>query len=220
MESGAAALARMCDEQAKVSAHYMVAEDGEVFQLVDEESRAWHAGVSSWGGETNINSASIGIEIVNGGHDYGLPDFPKVQINAVAVLCQDIIKRRSIKPMNIIAHSDIAPARKQDPGEKFPWESIAAQGVGYWPVRADIQDQRVLFTQNDEHAHIKIIQSALSYIGYGLGNTGVFDMPTVKVVKALQRRYRPEKLDGNLDVQVMEIITKLANFRKSGSTAG
>ncbi len=220
MESGAAALARMCDEQAKVSAHYMVAEDGEVFQLVDEESRAWHAGLSNWGGEVNINSASIGIEIVNGGHDFGLPDFPKTQIKAVVGLCQDIIKRRSIEPPNIIAHSDIAPARKQDPGEKFPWESIAAQGVGYWPASADIQDQRILFTKNDEHAHIKIIQSALSYIGYGLDNSGVIDVPTIKVIEALQRRYRPKKIDGNLDVHMMEIITKLANFRKSGSTAG
>ncbi|WP_339741735.1 N-acetylmuramoyl-L-alanine amidase [uncultured Maricaulis sp.] len=128
MENGAVALERMCDPAAEVSAHYMVEEDGRVFQLVDEDKRAWHAGVSAWRGETDINSASIGIEIVNGGHDYGLPDFPAIQIEAVIHLVADIMARHGIGPEGVVGHSDIAPGRKQDPGEKFPWHRLAAAG--------------------------------------------------------------------------------------------
>ncbi len=128
MKDGPAALARMCDPDAQVSAHYMVEEDGRIFQLVDEARRAWHAGVSSWCGETDINSNSIGIEIVNGGHDYGLPDFPAIQIDAVIELVKDIMARHGIGPEGVVGHSDIAPGRKQDPGEKFPWDRLAEAG--------------------------------------------------------------------------------------------
>ncbi|SDM33999.1 N-acetylmuramoyl-L-alanine amidase [Maricaulis salignorans] len=128
MENGAVALERMRDPAAEVSAHYMVEEDGRIFQLVDEDKRAWHAGVSCWRGETDINSSSIGVEIVNGGHDFGLPDFPAVQIAAVIELVKDIMGRHGIGPEGVVGHSDIAPGRKQDPGEKFPWERLAAAG--------------------------------------------------------------------------------------------
>lgn len=219
MESGAAALSHMCNASSKVSAHYMVEEGGDVFQLVDEKHRAWHAGVSSWGGEMNINSASIGVEIVNGGHDYGLPDYTKTQIPAVVELCQGILTRHNIDPMNIIAHSDIAPARKQDPGEKFPWVVLAKQGIGYWPEGTITEDKRVLFEQNERGRGISVIQSGLAYIGYGIEITGVLDEPTRMVMTALQRRYRPDLIDGNIDVQSLEIVTNLANAKKSGSAA-
>lgn len=218
MENGAAALSRMCEASSKVCAHYMVEEDGQIFQLADEKHRAWHAGLSSWAGETNVNSASIGIEIVNGGHDYGLPEFPAVQISAVVRLCQDVLKRHDIDPMNIVAHSDIAPGRKQDPGEKFPWHELSRQGIGYWPKPVS-QDQRVLFEIGARDRGISVIQSGLAYIGYGVEITGVLDAQTRVALEALQRRYRSDVIDGNVDVQSLEIVTNLANAKKSRSTA-
>jgi len=129
MATGEVALERMRDPDAKVSAHYMVETDGRTFQLVDEDKRAWHAGVAEWQGETNINSNSIGIEIVNGGHDHpnadgSLPDFPDMQINVVIALSKDIMKRHG--ELIVLGHSDIAPTRKIDPGENFPWQGLAA----------------------------------------------------------------------------------------------
>lgn len=207
MESGPAALARMQDPEAKVSAHYMVEEDGTVFRLVDEDKRAWHAGVSSWHGERNINSNSIGIEIVNGGHDYGLPDFPDVQILAVIALCKDIMKRHTIA--HVVGHSDIAPERKDDPGEKFPWQGLASSGVGYFPQNLS-DDRRVLFAPGDRDRGISIAQSGLAHIGFGAQVTGVMDAVTVKIVKALQRRYRPDSVTGIIDIQTMDIIRTLS----------
>lgn len=218
MESGEAALLRMCDSTAKVSAHYMVWEDGRICQLVDESRRAWHAGVSNWAGESNINSASIGIEIVNGGHDFGLPDFPSKQILAVTKLCNAITNRHNIDPMNIVAHSDIAPQRKQDPGEKFPWQMIARNGVGYWPKLPTQTDNRILFERGARDKEIAIIQSGLAYLGYGMEVTGVFDDNMRLVLTAFQRRYRPSEVDGKIDVQSLELLTDLTNFRKSGNT--
>lgn len=134
MQSGPEALTHMRNKAAQVSAHYMVEEDGTIFQLVDEEKRAWHAGVSHWRGNTNINDRSIGIEIVNPGHEWGYRPFPDVQIKSVVQLCQAILSRHcQITPRNVIGHSDIAPARKQDPGELFPWSYLASHGIGLWP---------------------------------------------------------------------------------------
>ncbi len=216
MESGKAALERLCDPEAKVSAHYLVEEDGRIFQMVDESARAWHAGVSSWQGITDINSASIGIEIVNGGHDYGLPDFPDDQINAVIVLCKDILKRNNLPSVNVLGHSDVAPGRKDDPGEKFPWVSLAAAGIGIWPD--DItDDRRVLFNAGDRDRGISAAQSGLAHIGYGVSVSGIMDELTVATVKALQQRYRPSQVDGVIDVQTMDIIRWLAenNYKNS-----
>ena len=216
METGAAAIERLCDSNpdqgAKVSAHYVVEEDGQVFQLVDEDKRAWHAGVSEWQGETNLNSASIGIEIVNGGHDWpdkdgGLPDYPDVQIKAVIALCKDILKRRGA--LTVLGHSDIAPARKQDPGEHFPWEFLAAHGVGDWP-EIESDDRRILFEAGNRDRGVAIVQRGLAHIGYGARVSGVMDEETGLIIKALQRRYRPERIDGAVDIQTMEIIKALA----------
>jgi len=211
MESGEAALLRMRDAQAKVSAHYMVEEDGHIYQLVDEAARAWHAGVSEWQGETNINSASIGIEIVNGGHDFrnegmSLPDYPDVQINAVIALSKAIIARHG--PLTVLGHSDIAPARKIDPGEHFPWAGLAAAGLGYWP---DVQseDRRVLFETGSRDRGVAIVQRGLAHIGYGARVTGVFDETTKLIIEAVQRRYRSDQIDGVVDIQTMDILKRL-----------
>ena len=211
MATGEAALERMRDADAKVSAHYMVEEDGRIFQLVDEEKRAWHAGVSEWEGETNINSNSIGIEIVNGGHDHpnedgSLPNFPDVQINAVIALSKDIMKRHG--DLTLLGHSDIAPARKIDPGENFPWQGLAAAGLGYWP---DMQtdDRRILFEAGTRDRGVAILQSGLAHIGYGARVSGVMDEETKLIVEAIQRRYRTGKIDGVVDIQTMEIVKAL-----------
>lgn len=137
MQTAQDALARLCDPDSKVSAHYMIEEDGTCHALVPEDKRAWHAGVSYWQGETDINSRAIGIEIVNGGHDFGYTPFPEAQIQAVMRLCQDIMARYSISPERVLGHSDVAPARKIDPGHLFPWERLAKAGVGVWPERFD-----------------------------------------------------------------------------------
>ncbi len=213
MESGAAALKHMCTEQSKVCAHYMVSEEGAVHQLAAEKSRAWHAGVSSWNGESDINSASIGIEIVNGGHDYGLPNFPKAQIGVVISLCKSILARHDISTFNVLAHSDIAPERKQDPGEKFPWQQLAQNGIGYWP-EVKTSDTRVLFENNSRDRGIAVLQSGLGFLGYGIEITGVLDARSQSVVSAFQRRYRPRKIDGQFDVQTIEILTHLVDVKK------
>jgi len=219
MESETAALERMCDAQAKVSAHYMVEEDGAIVQLVDEDKRAWHAGVSEWQGETNINSASLGIEIVNGGHDFcdsqgQLPTYPDVQINAVIALSKSIMSRHG--PLTVLGHSDIAPARKIDPGEHFPWRGLAAAGLGYWP---DVQteDRRILFEVGSRDRGVAIVQRGLAHIGYGARVSGIFDEATQLIVKALQRRYRPDQIDGIVDIQTMDIIKRLTEYQAISS---
>jgi len=219
MENGAIALERLCDPNAKVSAHYAIEENGQIFQLVDEDKRAWHAGVSEWQGETNINSASIGIELVNGGHNFpdaqgNLPIFPDIQINALIALCKDIISRHG--PLTLLGHSDIAPDRKIDPGEHFPWQGLAAAGLGFWPS-INVPDSRVLFEAGSRDRGVAIVQRGLAHIGYGARVSGVMDAKTVQHISALQRRYRPDKIDGVVDVITMEIIKTLTENLSSFS---
>lgn len=218
METGAAALERMCDAEAKVSAHYMVSEDGSITQLVPEERRAWHAGVSAWAGETNVNSASIGIEIVNGGHDYGLPDFPDVQIESVIALSRDIMTRHKIHPFGLVGHSDIAPDRKQDPGEKFPWQRLAVEGGGFWPTFEGVQDNRVLFENGERDRGISIVQSGLAFLGYNVEVNGVLDDAMACILSAFQRRYCPTSITGQIDVHTMEVLMQLTAQKKGPST--
>jgi N-acetylmuramoyl-L-alanine amidase len=220
METGQAAFERLIDPTSKVSAHYMVEEDGEIKQLVDEGRRAWHAGVSFWNGITDINSASVGIEIVNGGHDFDLPEFTRPQLTSVIRLSKKIVKAYNIPDYNIVGHSDIAPSRKQDPGEKFPWKEVAQRGVGYWP--ADVKpDQRVLFEQGSTDRAIAILQRGLAFIGYNVEVNGRLDANTGDVLCAFQRRYRPNQITGNIDIETVELITDLADNRKNevGSAA-
>ena len=182
----------------RASAHYVVGEDGAVFRLVAEDMRAWHAGVSSWEGREDVNSRSIGVEIVNGGHDYGLPDFPDLQIEAVIALIADILKRNALAPSRVLAHSDIAPARKQDPGEKFPWKRLAEAGVAIWPEYVAVQA--------DANPDPVLIQRQLKTIGYSVQETGAFDDEVRLALSAFQRRFRPARIDGLADEETQMLL--------------
>ena len=209
-EPGEAALAHLCDGNAAatVSSHYLVHEDGRVDQLVPEARRAWHAGLSSWEGETDNNSRSIGIEIVNLGHDRGYPDFPDVQIEAVIALCRDIQARQKILPRRVLAHSDIAPARKIDPGEKFPWAQLAAAGVGLWVEPAPIHAGTVLKV-GDRSDTVAELQRALARYGYASNVTHIYDEVTRDIVTAFQRHFRPARVDGIADYSTMTTLHRL-----------
>ncbi|MTI19131.1 N-acetylmuramoyl-L-alanine amidase [Rhodobacteraceae bacterium RKSG542] len=208
MESEEAAVSRLCDPRAEVSAHYLVKEDGEILQMVPESRRAWHAGKSYWKGDRDINACSIGIEIVNGGHDFGRPAYPQVQIDAVIALCKDIIARHNIPAYRVLAHSDVAPSRKKDPGELFPWLELARAGVGnaIEPVEAN---NSVVFQLGDEGAPVDAIQSLLGLFGYEVMPTGVFDHATKRAVTAFQRHYRPQVVDGAADAQTVATLHTL-----------
>jgi N-acetylmuramoyl-L-alanine amidase len=213
MQSAKAALDRLCSPESKVSAHYLVFEDGRIVQMVQESRRAWHAGVSHWAGETDINSSSIGIEIANPGHDFGYPDFPSRQIAAVIALCRGIIARRGIDPARVLAHSDVAPARKRDPGEKFPWRLLADSGVGEWVTPSPISDKGPTFAIGAENDGVRGLQLALADFGYGVSATGIFDEATRDVVTAFQRHFRAEKIDGVADGSTLRTLHKLLQQR-------
>jgi N-acetylmuramoyl-L-alanine amidase len=197
MQSGEAALARLRDPQAKVSAHYLVEEDGRVFRLVAEERRAWHAGVASWKGQRDVNGASIGIEIVNPGHEWGYRAFPDDQVEAVIGLVDDIRSRWTIEDGCIVGHSDVAPARKEDPGEFFPWKRLAEAGHGLWAEPAAAPGAPL--AQGEEGAGVFALQAGLTRLGYDCPPSGRFDADTATVVRAFQRHWRPERLDGVAD---------------------
>jgi N-acetylmuramoyl-L-alanine amidase len=208
MRDAASALHQLCNPAAQVSSHYLVLEDGRILQLVPEERRAWHAGVGSWQGESDMNSASIGIEIVNPGHEYGYVPFPQAQVDAVTALCADIVHRWRIRPDRVIAHSDMAPGRKRDPGELFPWDRLAAKGVGLWVEPHPAGSGR--FLQRGEHgAPIEALQAMLALYGYGIAPTGVFDEQTEQVVIAFQRHFRPARVDGVADRSTIETLRAL-----------
>src|SRR6266581_8669674 len=171
------AIHRLSDPTARVSSHYVVIETGSIVQLVQESKRAWHAGVSVWGGDPDVNSRSIGIEVCNPGHDFGYPDFPSRQIAATITLCRSILTRNIIRPENIVAHSDVAPSRKNDPGEKFPWKRLSAAGVGLWVAPAPIGDDRGL-ALDDRGPTVRALQSSLAAYGYSVAASREFDVPT------------------------------------------
>ncbi len=208
MHTAEAALQRLCDPRAEVSAHYLVYEDGAILQCVPEARRAWHAGRSFWKGETDINSRSIGIEIVNPGHEFGYRPFPDVQIEAVIALVQDICNRHGIRPWMVLGHSDIAPDRKEDPGELFPWDRLAEAGIGLYVEPQPIVSG--LFMQEGESGQpVEALQSMLALYGYEVDITGVFDGKTRQVVTAFQRHFRPEKVDGVVDQSTIETLHRL-----------
>jgi N-acetylmuramoyl-L-alanine amidase len=202
------ALARLRDPAAEVSSHYFVFEDGRVTELVPEALRAWHAGVSSWEGTSDINSRSIGIEIANPGHEFGYPEFPPKQIKAVIALCQDIITRHRIRADRVLAHSDVAPGRKQDPGEKFPWRQLHKAGIGHWVIPSRGGKGAALKT-GDGGAHVLALQEELATYGYGISASGEFDSTTAEVVAAFQRHFRPARVDGIADASTRITLQKL-----------
>ncbi len=191
MVPDAKALDWMCDPASQVSAHYFIDEAGAVCRLVDEGRRAWHAGVSSWRGAKDINSRSIGIELSNPGHDFGYRDFPKAQIDALIALAQDIVARHPIPPRNVVGHSDIAPARKIDPGERFPWQQLAEAGIGLWPDTAG-------------QAGGSDFADMLTGYGYDLDHNGLAD-----VVSAFQRHFRPTLFTGVPDEETRDRLAAL-----------
>ena len=214
MQSSQAALERLCDPVAKVSSHYMVFEDGEIVQMVPETRRAHHAGVSFWAGDTDINSRSIGIEIANPGHDYGYPDYPEQQIDAVIALCRDIVVRNSIPADYVLAHSDVAPTRKQDPGEKFPWAKFYQSGVGLWVKPAPITDDAKPLKEGERSDAVAALQKDLAEYGYGVPNGGLYDELTKAVIAAFQRHFRTERIDGLPDTSTRETLRALLAARR------
>ena len=188
MRTGGEALARLCDPVARVSSHYVVEEDGCVFRLVPEGRRAWHAGVSYWRGQTGLNDSSVGIEIVNPGHEWGYRAFPVLQLAAVLELCLEVIGRHGIAARDVVAHSDIAPTRKQDPGELFPWAEFAAEGVGLFPQGSGVSGGDAA--------------GLLGAIGYDVADLA-------KAVAAFQRRYRPEAVTGVSDSETLTLMDEV-----------
>lgn len=199
----------LADPRCKVSCHYVVAEDGRIVQMVAEADRAWQAGVSHWAGETDINSASIGIEIQNPGHSGGYPDFPPAQMIAVRDLCLDISSRHPILPAGVLAHSDVAPARKIDPGEKFDWRWLAAAGVGHWVEPDPPSDTGLRLALGDHGQAVRAMQQRLAEYGYGIEASGAFDTASAFVVTAFQRHFRPARVDGNWDDSCATALERL-----------
>ncbi len=183
MPDAASAIARLSDPEAKVSAHYVVAEDGQVVRMVDESKRAWHAGKSFWRGVTDVNSASVGIEIVNPGHEFGYRPFPIAQIDAVIGLMHEVTLRRRITRGNVVGHSDIAPARKDDPGELFPWDRLARLRLALPSPTKNLMDP---------HWTDAGFLLALERFGYDVTDP-------LAAVRAFQRRFRPATIDGIID---------------------
>lgn len=208
MPTGGAALELLVDPAAEVSSHYLVWEDGRIDQLVSERERAWHAGQAFWKGETDLNSVSIGIEIVNPGHDGGLPPYPDPQIEAVIALARDICGRWAIRPERVLAHSDVAPSRKRDPGEAFPWDKLARAGVGHWVEPAPLSGGP-LFKREEEGPPVRALQALLALYGYGIELTGVYDRLTRAAVAAFQRHFRPERVDGEADGSTVATLKAL-----------
>ena len=198
-----AALARLCDPEAKVSAHYFISEAGEVVRLVDEAKRAWHAGASYWRGHKDVNSASIGIELDNPGHALGYREFPEAQIEALIPLLHDIVRRHDIPRANVVGHSDVAPARKIDPGELFPWEWLAEYRLCLpRPKKLELGDP----FDNDGAFYL-----ALERFGYDITDGR-------KAVEAFQRRWRPRKIDGEIDGEIRAMLFQLLLDRDRGRT--
>lgn len=222
MADARAAFDWLANPASQVSCHYFVFEDGAVFQMVPEARRAWHAGRSSWHGETDMNSRSIGIEIANPGHDLTVPgpfpppgpDFPDAQITALIRLVTDIKARLGIPDARILAHSDIAPGRKIDPGETFPWARLARAGLGLWPEAEShsLKPQAlapICYRPGDEGLPVRALQALLARFGYGLEITGVYDQRTFDVVAAFQRHWRQRQVDGVADAETIAMLRRL-----------
>lgn len=232
METGQAALERMRDPATEVSAHYMVWEDGRIVQLVGEDKRAWHAGVSSWQGDDDLNSRSIGIEIVNGGNDWPLsggklPPYPEAQIEAVIALCQGILSRWTIPQSRIVGHSDIAPDRKDDPGEHFPWARFSAADIGLWPLSilddqagASADEPHLIgrgLNRGDKGEAVERMQTMLNEIGYPIEPRGAYDAATEAVVRAFQRRWVQDQVTGQADLRTLRMISLVHPLYKAAT---
>ena len=209
MQTAQAAIDRLRDPDAHVSSHYVVDEDGAVLRLVPEARRAFHAGVSYWRGNSALNGRSIGIEIVNPGHEWGYRDFPALQMAAVCDLCLEILSRHPVPPRNIVAHSDVAPDRKEDPGERFDWEGLARNGVGLWPP--DVLDLGTGGVVRDA-VRLRDVRGRLREIGYDVAPEGPLDPALATVLRAFQRHWRPEAVTGQADAGTLARLLGLARM--------
>ena len=208
MSDAEVAIRRLTIAGSEVSAHYVVREDGRIIQCVPEALRAWHSGAATWGSDTDVNSCSIGVEIVNGGHDYELPGYPLRQIAAVIALCKGIMIRRNISRERVLGHSDVAPGRKQDPGEKFPWQLLADSGVGLFVLPAKIVSGTAL-SLGASGPDVLALQQALASYGYPITASGQYDGTTRDVVGAFQRHFRPARVDGIADPSTLATLHDL-----------
>jgi N-acetylmuramoyl-L-alanine amidase len=208
MASAERAIGWLCSAESRVSCHYLVSEAGRIVQMVREEMRAWHAGESFWAGETDINSASIGIEVHNPGHGSGYPPFTEAQMQAVEALALDILARHNIRPERVLAHSDVAPNRKTDPGEKFDWGRLAGAGIGHWVEPTRIEGDAGL-ALGDEGAEVARLQRRLGDYGYDIAESGCFCEHTQIVVTAFQRHFRPALVNGRADHSTIDTLDRL-----------
>jgi N-acetylmuramoyl-L-alanine amidase len=197
MRDGDAALRHLRDPAAKVSSHYLIEEGGRTHRLVEESRRAWHAGVGYWAGERDINAVSIGIELVNPGHDNGYRAFPQPQMAALIELGRAILARHPIPPSRVLGHSDIAPTRKIDPGELFDWRALAQAGIGLWPEPAP------------GASDLAAVQQALARYGYEVAPSGALDAATTAALQAFQRHFRPGLIDGLADEETAALLAGL-----------
>jgi len=198
--------------ESRVSSHYVIDEAGVITQMVSEEMRAWHAGVANWADDSDINSHSIGIEIHNGGHDHGYPDFPEAQMRAVEALCLDILARNKIEPSWVLAHSDVAPRRKRDPGEKFDWARLARAGIGHWVEPTPYGDDVGLVCGDSGNAVMRLQRQLRAY-GYWIESHGLYDDHTEIVVSAFQRHFRPVLVNGYADFSTIDTLDRLIASR-------
>jgi len=217
MESAEGALDWLTRQESGASCHYFVDAEGRIAQLVAEAERAWHAGQSLWAGETDINSCSIGIEIHNPGHDFDYPDFSEAEMQAVEALCLDILSRHAIPAHRVLAHSDVAPGRKRDPGEKFDWQRLARAGIGLWVPPAPVSDDTGL-GPGDEGEDVAALQRALLDYGYGVEVTTTYGTGLEKVVEAFQRHFRPARADGRADASTRDTLERLRVARSQAET--
>lgn len=208
MAHAQAALDWLCACESEVSSHYFVDEAGNVTQMVPERLRAWHAGASFWKGDADINSASIGIEIVNPGHEAGAPAYPPAQVSAVIALCRDIVARYGIAAERVLAHSDVAPGRKRDPGEWFPWKKLHESGVGHWVEPLPVAGGRFL-QQGESGQPVEALQTMLGLYGYTCETDGSYGPGTVEAVRAFQRHFRPVRVDGVADASTIGTLHRL-----------
>lgn len=212
--SAADALTILTDPASKVSSHYLIDEDGAVTQMVAESQRAWHAGLAHWAGESDINSCSIGIEIQNEGPGCAVPHFPEAQMQAVIALCADIVARHRVPADRVLAHSDVAPARKQDPGEHFDWARLHAAGIGLWTNPEPVSDRGDILAPGHEGEAVEELHRDLKTLGYGLNAYASYTQETETVVRAFQRHWRAARVDGLADYSTRTTLKAILTKKK------